>query len=164
MCHLQKALSEGPGAENGGSPSGQANTHPSFHILWSGLFWALLRERRTQRTQAVWSHIHLPSHKSNSSRSGQLLGDGLVNGLRRFRRGPVRQMCSDNESNFIGVRRELKEGLAEMDQDQVKAEMLKKNCERSFNQHHGWNLGALNSNREKRALSSTGKKRPANER
>ena len=91
--------------------------------------WGLVTRKKDARTQAVWSHIHLPSHKNNSSRSGQLLGDRLVNALRRFRRGPVRQMCSDNGSNFIGARRELKEGLAEMDQDQVKAEMLKENCD-----------------------------------
>ena len=43
--------------------------------------------------------------------------DSYINALRRFicRRGPVRQMHSDNGSNFIGARRELKEALAEMD-------------------------------------------------
>ncbi|XP_067034777.1 uncharacterized protein [Acropora muricata] len=57
--------------------------------------------------------------------------DSYINALRRFicRRGPVRQMRSDNGSNFIGARRELKEALAEMDQDQVKIEMLKENCD-----------------------------------
>ena len=57
--------------------------------------------------------------------------DSYINALRRFicRRGPVRQMRSDNGSNFIGARRELKEALAEMDRDQVKTEMLKENCD-----------------------------------
>ena len=57
--------------------------------------------------------------------------DSYINALRRFicRRGPVRQMRSDNGSNFIGARRELKEALAEMDEDKVKAEMLKENCD-----------------------------------
>ena len=57
--------------------------------------------------------------------------DSYINALRRFicRRGPVRQMRSDNGSNFIGARRELKEALAEMDRDQVKVEMLKENCD-----------------------------------
>ena len=57
--------------------------------------------------------------------------DSYINALRRFicRRGPVRQMRSDNGSNFIGARRELKEALAEMDQSQVKEEMLKENCD-----------------------------------
>ena len=57
--------------------------------------------------------------------------DSYINALRRFicRRGPVRQMRSDNGSNFIGARRELKEALAEMDQNQVKQEMLKESCD-----------------------------------
>lgn len=57
--------------------------------------------------------------------------DSYINALRRFicRRGPVRQMRSDNGSNFIGARRELKEALAEMDQNQVKQDMLKKGCD-----------------------------------
>ena len=38
-------------------------------------------------------------------------------------------MHSDNGSNFIGEGRELKEALAEMDQSQVKQEMLKENCD-----------------------------------
>ena len=41
----------------------------------------------------------------------------------------MRQMHSDNGSNFIGEGRELKEALAEMDQSQVKQEMLKENCD-----------------------------------
>ena len=64
--------------------------------------------------------------------------------------------------NFIGTLRELKEVLAKTDQDQVKAEMLKENFDRvkvKYNfppcQPHIWNLGAPNSNREKRAISST---------
>ena len=57
--------------------------------------------------------------------------DSYINALRRFicRRGPVRQMRSDNGSNFIGARRELKEALAEMEQNQVKQEMLKESCD-----------------------------------
>jgi len=38
-------------------------------------------------------------------------------------------MRSNNGSNFIGARRELKEALTEMDQDRVKSELLKKNCD-----------------------------------
>lgn len=57
--------------------------------------------------------------------------DSYINALCRFicRRGPVRHMRSDNGSNFIGARRELKEALAEMDEDKVKAEMLEENCD-----------------------------------
>ena len=48
--------------------------------------------------------------------------DSYINALRCFicRRGLVRQMCSDNGSNFIGAPRELKKVLAEMDWVKIK--------------------------------------------
>ena len=57
--------------------------------------------------------------------------DSYINAICRFicRRGPVRQMRSDNGSNFVGARRELQEALAEMNQSQVKLEILKENCD-----------------------------------
>ena len=57
--------------------------------------------------------------------------DSFLNALRRFvcRRGPIRQLRADQGSNFIGVRRELREALAEMDQNKVKTELLKMNCD-----------------------------------
>ncbi|XP_067023705.1 uncharacterized protein [Acropora muricata] len=54
--------------------------------------------------------------------------DSYINALRHFR-GPVRRMRSDNGSNFIGAGRELKEALAEMDENQVRQEMLKEKCD-----------------------------------
>ena len=79
------------------------------------------------------------------------------------------QMCSDNGSNFIRARRELNEVLAEMEQRQVKQDMLKENCdwfELKLNvpsaSHMG--LGMPNKNREKCALRPTGEKRSSNER
>ena len=55
----------------------------------------------------------------------------FINALRRFvcRRGPVRQLRSDQGSNFVGARRELKEALEEFDEDQIKEELLKNNCD-----------------------------------
>ena len=74
--------------------------------------------------------------------------DSYINTLRCFicTRGPVRQMRSNNGSNFIGARRELKEALAEMHQDQVKTEMLKENCdwlEVKFNIQSASHMGGI---------------------
>ncbi|KAK3745254.1 hypothetical protein QZH41_010888, partial [Actinostola sp. cb2023] len=57
--------------------------------------------------------------------------DSFINAYKRFvsRRGPIRQLRSDQGTNFVGARRQLKEALAEMDQDSVKAELLKDNCD-----------------------------------
>lgn len=57
--------------------------------------------------------------------------DSFINALRRFlsRRGPVRQLRSDNGTNFVGARRELKEALEEMDESRIKEELLKSQCD-----------------------------------
>ena len=57
--------------------------------------------------------------------------DSFINAFRRFvsRRGPVRQLRSDQGTNFIGAKRELQQALAEMDQGKIRAELLRHNCD-----------------------------------
>ena len=57
--------------------------------------------------------------------------DSFINALRRFicRRGPIRQLRSDQGTNFVGARRELKQALDEMDHEKVKSHLLKENCD-----------------------------------
>lgn len=57
--------------------------------------------------------------------------DSFINDLRRFicRRGPIRQMRSDHGTNFVGAKKELKEALSELDQDNISKELLQDNCD-----------------------------------
>ncbi|XP_031554426.1 uncharacterized protein LOC116291397 [Actinia tenebrosa] len=57
--------------------------------------------------------------------------DTFLNALRRFlsRRGPVRQIRSDQGTNFVGAQRELKEAFNEMNVDNIKAELQKIQCD-----------------------------------
>ena len=57
--------------------------------------------------------------------------DSFINALRRFicRRGPIRQMRSDQGTNFVGAKRELKEALGELDHDKIGKELLQNNCD-----------------------------------
>ena len=68
--------------------------------------------------------VHLESANSLDTSS-------FINALRCFicRRGPVRQLQSDQGSNFVGAKRELKEAVAEFDDSQIKEELLKNNCD-----------------------------------
>ncbi len=63
--------------------------------------------------------------------SNSLETDSFFQALRRFicRRGPVRQLRSDQGTNFIGVKRKLRDALLSMDQGKINAEMLKENCD-----------------------------------
>ena len=58
--------------------------------------------------------IHLKSANS-------LETDSFINGLRRFiaQRGPVRQIRSDQGTNIMGARKELKDGLKNMDHNRI---------------------------------------------
>ena len=57
--------------------------------------------------------------------------DSFINALRRFisRRGPIRQLRSDQGTNFVGARKELAHPLGEMDQERIKAKLLEGQCD-----------------------------------
>ena len=57
--------------------------------------------------------------------------DSFLNALRRFisRRGPIRQLCSDQGTNIVGARTELTKALGEMDQDKIKSCLLDNQCD-----------------------------------
>ena len=53
----------------------------------------------------------------------------LLQTLRRViaRRGPIRELRSDQGTNYVGAENELKRALQEMDDEKIKAELLKHN-------------------------------------
>ncbi|XP_047483301.1 uncharacterized protein LOC125035146 [Penaeus chinensis] len=57
--------------------------------------------------------------------------DSFLSAYKRFigRRGPVRQLRSDQGTNFVGAKNELQQCLQEMDQEKLKGELLKENCD-----------------------------------
>ncbi|XP_067023051.1 uncharacterized protein [Acropora muricata] len=74
--------------------------------------------------------IHLES--SNTMESLNTMDThSFINALRRFicRRGPVRQLRSDQGTNFVGAKGELKDALKELDHETIRSELLKENCD-----------------------------------
>ena len=57
--------------------------------------------------------------------------DSFINALRRFicRRGKVRQLRSNQGSNFMGARTELKRALGELNNDAVNNFLLSQGCD-----------------------------------
>lgn len=57
--------------------------------------------------------------------------DSFLHSLRRFiaRRGPIREISSDQGTKFVGADNELKRAYKEMDDNRVKAELLKHNID-----------------------------------
>ena len=57
--------------------------------------------------------------------------DSFISALRRFvcRRGAIRQLRSDQGTNFVGARRQLKAALEELDHDKIRAELQRHDCD-----------------------------------
>ena len=63
--------------------------------------------------------------------ANSLSTDSFLNAYRRFvgRRGPVRQLRSDQGTNFVSARNELQEALSMMDHSKIQQELVKSNCD-----------------------------------
>jgi len=73
----------------------------------------------------------LASRAVHLETSTPLETDAFINSLRHFicRRGPIRQLRSDQGTNFVGAKHELKAALAELDHERIRAELLQENCD-----------------------------------
>ena len=71
--------------------------------------------------------------------------DSFINALSRFicRRGPVREMRCDRGTNFIGAEAELKKAIEEMDDQKIKAELLKESVDWIKNPASASNFGGV---------------------
>ena len=75
--------------------------------------------------------------------AGDLSSASFILSLRRFiaRRGNVKNIRSDNGTNFIGAEKELKAAINEIDKEKVMTEIKKKGTFRGSSTHqvaHGW--------------------------
>ena len=71
--------------------------------------------------------------------------DSFLQALRRFicRRGPIRELRSDQGTNFVGAENEMKKALQEMDDSQIKAELLKHDIDWVRNPAKASNFGGV---------------------
>ncbi len=71
--------------------------------------------------------------------------DAFINGLRCFIaiRGAVRQIKSDQGSNFVGAKNEFREALKEVDADRLAVFLAEKQCDFSMNAPHASHAGGV---------------------
>ncbi|XP_038055409.1 uncharacterized protein LOC119727556 [Patiria miniata] len=91
----------------------------------------LVKERRSQVKRYGVLFTCMASRGVHLETANSLTASSFINALTRFqsRRGPVRQLRSDQGTTFIGARSELREALAEMEQDRVHQYLLESNCD-----------------------------------
>ena len=113
-------------------PLDQSEPAPPFTFSAVDFFglW-LIKEGRTEVKRDGVLFTCMASRAVHLESANSLDTSSFINALRRFicRRGPVRQLRTDQGSNFVGAKRELKEAVSEFDDSQIKEELLKNNCD-----------------------------------
>ena len=106
----------------------------------------IVKERRSEVKRYGVLFTCMGSRSVHLETANSLDSSSFINASRRFmnRRGAVRQLRSDQGTNFIGARGELKAALCEMNQDHVQDYLLKNGCEWipfKFNVPHSSHMG-----------------------
>ncbi len=91
----------------------------------------LFKERQRFPSVSQISQYAVSFEERRKYRRWQICTDSFINALRRFvcRRGPARQLRSDQGTNFVGAKAELKGALSELDHEKIGSEMLKNHCD-----------------------------------
>ena len=101
-------------------PTDRMEEHPPFLLVVFGPFMVNNKRAELKRYGALFTC--LSSRAIHIETLNNMDTDSFILALRRFigRRGNVRLMRSDNGSNFVGCRKEMKKALMEIDQTKVK--------------------------------------------
>ena len=116
---------------------------PFYHtgVDYFGPF--IIKERRKEIKQYGVLFTCLSSRAVHLEVANSLETDSFINALRRFiaRRGNIRELRSDNGTNFIGAEKELQQALAQMDQDMIKKTLLDCKIDWIFNPPSASHMG-----------------------
>ena len=105
---------------------------PSFTFCAVDYFgpWYVKEGRREMKRYGVLSTC-LASRTVHFEVASSLSTDSFLNAYRRFvgRRGPVRQLQSDQGTNFVGAKSELQQALFIFQHEKIQQELAKRNCD-----------------------------------
>ena len=103
----------------------------------------IIHERRKNVKQYGVLFTCLASRAIHIEIAESLDTDSFLNALRRFvaRRGNIRQLYSDNGTNFVGAEKELKASLKEMNQGHIESQLRNIGIDWKFNPPLASNMG-----------------------
>ncbi|XP_046571990.1 uncharacterized protein LOC124280147 [Haliotis rubra] len=127
-------------------PFSRVNPAPPFTYSGVDFFGPhTIKEGRKQMKRYGALFTCLASRAIHIETANSLDTDSFIHALRRFiaRRGPVKEIWCDNGTNFIGAARELKEALAELDQNSIHSHLLQANIDWKFNPPSASHMGGV---------------------
>ena len=103
----------------------------------------IIRERRKDLKRYGVIFTCLSSRAVHLEVASSLDTDSFLHALRRFkaRRGHIKELYSDNGTNFIGAERELRAALQQMNQDRIHVEVRHLGIKWTFNPPTASNMG-----------------------
>ena len=111
-------------------PEDRVQSAPPFSYCAVDYFgpWYIKEGRRQLKRYGVLFTC-LASRAVHLEVANSLTTDSFMNAYRRSvgRRGPVRQIRSDQGPNFVGARNELQQALFDMDHEKLRTQLLKRN-------------------------------------
>ena len=127
-------------------PSVRLTPSPPFTYVGVDFFGPYItKEGRKERKRYGALFTCLVSRAIHIEVCNSLETDSFLNTLRRFiaRRGPVREIRSDNGTNFISAVRELREAIEEMDHDKITEKLRKQQIDWRFNPPGASHMGGV---------------------
>ena len=87
----------------------------------------------------------LASRAVHIETANSLETDSFIQALRRFipRRCPIREISSDNGTNFVGANTELRQAVDEIDNEQIRSRLHKEGTDWIFNPPSGSHMGGI---------------------
>ena len=130
-------------------PKDRFEEAPPFTYCGVDFFWPFaIKERRSIVKRYGVIFTCLGSRGVHLETANSLTTSSFINALSRFlnRRGPVRNIRSDQGTNFVGASNELKNALKEMDEERISAYLHENSCEWipfQFNVPHASHMGGV---------------------
>ena len=105
----------------------------------------MIKEGRKELKRYGCLFTCLASRAVHIETANSLETDSFIQALRRFiaRRGPIREIWSDNGTNFVGAKAELQQAVDEMDNEQIRSRLHQEGTDWIFNPPSGSHMGGI---------------------
>ena len=144
QCRRQRRPTEGQKMAD--LPTERVEITPPFTYCGMDCFGPfIVREGRKDLKRYAVIFTCMSSRAVHIEELDDMTTDAFINALRCFMaiRGPVRQLRSDQGTNFVGARNELASALKELDNDRIRSRLLENRCDFVMNVPYSSHCGGV---------------------